>query len=227
MSLIKLTYDQAIDHRRDPNSSWGDRLTGNRVEPIARPAFDVPFRFEPGEPIFTIGSCFARNVETKLKERGFGVPVRELFQRDEFRSLDPGLINNFGTPSILNEFRWALDPDHPFVEDENFVEVAPEKWVDLHVIPSIRPASLDVLRARRRGASGAAPRDHRGESLGRRLPSRDHDARARRTLVRRTPRPLSELDADDARLHWIRSGSRFGFSTSPSVSMRWSGPSTC
>ncbi len=150
MSLIKLTYDQAIGNRRDPNSSWGDRMSGNRVEPIARPAFDVPFRFEPGEPIFTIGSCFARNVETKLKERGFGVPVRELFQREEFRSLDPGLINNFGTPSILNEFRWALDPDQPFVEDENFVEVASEKWVDLHVIPSIRPASREVLQARRR-----------------------------------------------------------------------------
>lgn len=53
-----------------------------------------------GEKVFTIGSCFARNVETELMKVGFDVPVRRVLHD---LGLGSEVINNFGTPSIYNE----------------------------------------------------------------------------------------------------------------------------
>src|SRR5215510_6563682 len=101
MPLFVLSGADAVASRKtNPVATWGDRNAPNRVEPIATPAFKVPFRLEPGERIFTVGSCFARNVETELMKRGFQIPMRELFKRPEFAKLELTIINNFGTPSI-------------------------------------------------------------------------------------------------------------------------------
>ena len=72
MPLIDISGEDALANRRaNPFNRWGDRDAPNRFEPIASPAFDVPFRMQPGEAVFTVGSCFARNVETELQARGF------------------------------------------------------------------------------------------------------------------------------------------------------------
>ncbi len=38
---------------------------------FADPSFKPSFMLEPGQRIFTIGSCFARGIERTLAERGF------------------------------------------------------------------------------------------------------------------------------------------------------------
>lgn len=132
-------------HDANPVAHWGRRDEPNRVEPIATPEFDTAFQFEAGESIFTIGSCFARNIEQNLMELGFDVPIRNLFKRPDFLSINPAVINNFGTPSIYNELSWALDPDAHFDTANNIVEIANGKYIDLHVIPSERPASFEKI----------------------------------------------------------------------------------
>lgn len=152
--LLELDGLQVLEDRKNnPYANWGRRDQPNRVEPIATPAFDVPFTLSRGEKIFTIGSCFARNIETKLMEMGFDVPVRSLFRSPEFASVNPGIINNFGTPSIFNEFSWALDPGNAYDVENNILPVAPGKYVDLHVIPSERPAPKDEVLKRRHAIS--------------------------------------------------------------------------
>lgn len=131
-------------------ATWGLRTAENRVEPITTPAFKVPFQLKQGEKIFTIGSCFARHVEGELIKRGFRIPVRDLFKTEAFNGLPPEIVNNFGTPSIFNELSWAFG-EKTFDEDANFVEIGRDKFVDLHMVNSIRPAPLDLVRARRRG----------------------------------------------------------------------------
>jgi hypothetical protein len=42
----------------------------NRFAHYASPAFTPHFRLEPGQRIFTIGSCFARGIEVALEQRG-------------------------------------------------------------------------------------------------------------------------------------------------------------
>lgn len=150
MPLVDLSGTDAVETRKhNAFAGWGDRTQPNRVEPIARPDFAVPFTIEPGEKIFTVGSCFARNVELELLRRGFNLPMRDLFTQPAFAGLDPGVVNNFGTPSIYNEFAWAFG-DKPFVPDEHILEVQPGKFIDLHVISSMRPAAKEVVEARRR-----------------------------------------------------------------------------
>jgi hypothetical protein len=149
MTLLKLKAEQALENRKLRGSGWGSRNETNRVEPVALPYFDVPFQFEPGEPIFTIGSCFARNVEAVLRERGFRVPARQMFELDEFRELNPAIMNNFGVASIANEFAWALDPQQAFDFDRNIVETGADRWVDLHIITSEKPRPRGEVVARR------------------------------------------------------------------------------
>src|SRR5262249_37782954 len=116
--------------------------------------FNASFKIQPGEAIFTIGSCFARNVETELGRRGFQVPVRDLFKRPEFRELDVGIINNYGTPSIYNEIAWAFG-EQDFDPDQHIVELSNGKYVDLHLSPTMRPESREVVMRRREGAFSA------------------------------------------------------------------------
>ena len=151
MPIFSIEGQDALHIRRNNEyAAWGSRNEENRVEPVANPAFEVPFRLEPGETIFTIGSCFARNVESELVQRGFRVPMRELLTKPEFRDLPAEIFNNFGTPSIYNEFAWAFG-DRQFDEEKNIVEVGNGKFVDLHMVNSIRPAPLEIVQKRRRG----------------------------------------------------------------------------
>lgn len=151
MPIVSLNGLEALRIRKaNPLSAWGVRDEENRVEPITKPAFDVPFRLKPGESIFTIGSCFARHIEGELRDRGFKIPMRELFTKGAFEDLPPQIVNNFGTPSIYNELAWAFG-EETFDENKAVIEVGTNKYVDLHMVNSIKPGPLEDVLARRRG----------------------------------------------------------------------------
>lgn len=147
--LQVIKAQEAVEIRKHNRfARWGERGAPNRVEPIAKPAFDVPFRLEPGQRIFTVGSCFARNVEAELLRRGFQVPLRDLFKQPIFAGIEYGILNNYGTPSIYNEFAWAFG-DEPFVEDDHILEINPGKFADVHLNPARRPEPREVVVGRR------------------------------------------------------------------------------
>jgi tetratricopeptide (TPR) repeat protein len=130
------------------NARWGDRASDNRVEPIARPAFKVPFRIQPNSSIFTVGSCFARNVEDELVRRGFHLPMRDVEVEDS------AVLNNYGAASIYNELAWAFG-ELPYVVSDHIVEVMPGKFADLHLAPNRRPQPYEEVLARRQAISNA------------------------------------------------------------------------
>jgi hypothetical protein len=149
MPLVDISAEEAAAIRRgNPASSWQDRAESNRVEPIAAPTFDVPFRMQPGEAVFTVGSCFARNVEDEMLRRGFRVPARELLTREEFSDVSQVVLNNYGTPSIYNEFAWAFG-EEVFEPRQHILEVVPGRYADVHFTPSIRPGTWDLALRRR------------------------------------------------------------------------------
>lgn len=136
--------------KANPASGWPSRFgDNNRVEPIAKPTFEAPFRIEPGDKVFTIGSCFARNIEFHLQEQGYIVPFRALLDLPEFSGLSEGVLNNYGAPSIRQEMEWAFAPDKSFDPSNSFVESAPGKFVDLNLPAAVRPAPLEQVTARR------------------------------------------------------------------------------
>jgi thioredoxin-like negative regulator of GroEL len=151
MPLKLFTGAEAIANiRSNPYADWPSRTAAdeNRIEPMCKPAFKPSFELVPGEKIFTIGSCFARNVERVLMRRGFDVVTSLLAWPD--RSIDTlgnGVLNNYGVASIENEFRWALDPDHPFDADKHLLEAAPGRYVDPHL--PVRPAPRERIMSYR------------------------------------------------------------------------------
>lgn len=103
------------------------------------------------DKVYAIGSCFARGVENAL----FGYNVEVLSRTSEFDSLPSmngelqiGYSNKYNTHSILNELRWALDPQAVFPQ-ESIAEIEPDKFCDPHSNPSLEPADFrETLRRR-------------------------------------------------------------------------------
>jgi hypothetical protein len=203
MPLVDMAASEAVELRKNnPVAGWGSRLTGNRVEPIAKPEFDAPFRFEPGEPIFTIGSCFARNMERELRALGFLTPVLDHLERPGLQDVRAPAINNYGTPSIYNELAWALG-ERPFVLEDHAVESSDGKFADLHMPTWLRSTSWNVL-VRRRQAIQALYRtvtDCRVVIMTLGLVEVWYDTKTQ-GYVNQTPRPTAlKRDPDRFRLH--------------------------
>ncbi len=153
MAIERLTSATALANMKgNPFAKWPSRNTGNnRIEPLAKPAIKPGFRLDAGAKVFTIGSCFARHVESALVKRGFDVPAWRLAEQiPEFQMDGRTALNNYNVASIHNELTWALDPDHPFLPEHSFVEVYPEHYVDVHLHRVIVPASLATVARRRR-----------------------------------------------------------------------------
>jgi Flp pilus assembly protein TadD len=76
----------------------------------------------------------------------------------EFTQMRRGILNNYAIPSMFNELSWALNQRTPFDEARHFVEVSNGKFIDIHLPPRIRPASLEAVRARRAAIINVAKR---------------------------------------------------------------------
>ncbi len=60
--------------------------------------------------------CFARNVESKLLDRGYRIPALDIFKREDFR-IEPSALNKLWRSVDLPGTAWALDPEFPFVPE--------------------------------------------------------------------------------------------------------------
>ena len=89
----------------------------DRLFPVPRPVGRPSFTIDRDAKIFTIGSCFAREVDKALRDLGFTVISRDsaLDTEVERSGQDESLYNKYIVHSILNELRWAIDPSiaHP------------------------------------------------------------------------------------------------------------------
>ena len=100
---------------RGSQSKWPTQAQPGRLEPICLPEFTPGFSFSPGEPVFTMGSCFARNVEIFLRARGFRVPGLEFdLPREEIYTgtvTVPAVLNKYTPLSMLNEIEFVASDD--------------------------------------------------------------------------------------------------------------------
>ena len=152
MPILILNSEQAFsgstEYRSWPRTEVQQKL---RLKNIAKPEFTPGFQIKNEDYIFTIGSCFARNIESQLTQLGLNVAVNDFKIGEELLesvvTLD-FLLNRFVCFSILNEFRWALDPKHTFTE-KNLIEVKSGKWYDPQLSGSLKPDSLNIILERR------------------------------------------------------------------------------
>ena len=72
------------------------------------PSVTPSFHLVPGQRIFTIGSCFARNVGDFLTD--FDVPTRRFsVQKSEWASRPNGLLNEYNAGTIAQRMIWAVE----------------------------------------------------------------------------------------------------------------------
>jgi len=150
-------YQEGAD-RGDPNGVLAfQRMERPFFEPRIVPGFSVRRK----DRIFAIGSCFARGIEKVLMHKGFTMESAATeFDAFELRAKGAtplGFTNKYTTWSILNELRWALDPDAHF-PDEAFVQISDTEWVDPHTNPTLQFVDLERTRERRRIISDVTAR---------------------------------------------------------------------
>jgi len=106
---MRCTYREAVTRARGQESRWPSRGNGNRLEPEAQPVLRPRFQLQGGQAIFSIGSCFARNMEAHLETLGFSVPTRSFsVPRTEYAH-EPGngILNKFTPVAIHDDIAWA------------------------------------------------------------------------------------------------------------------------
>ncbi|MEI9964340.1 MAG: GSCFA domain-containing protein [Caulobacteraceae bacterium] len=118
--------------------------------PLAQPRFSPSFRIGREELIFTVGSCFARNIENQLILEGYNVAAKQFRPPEDtgFKAGPDALLNRYLVHSIANELRWGLGHGKPF-RQRYYAQMGPDKWFDPHMNPAITPAPLEVVEARR------------------------------------------------------------------------------
>jgi hypothetical protein len=143
-----------------PGKSARDRLlSGSFIDLELKPKFEI----KPDWPIFTMGSCFAREIENTLVKRGLpillnnhGVLAEAYDSWNEEKGtgggvprgrLSRGALNKYNTHSMAHEIRRVvLDEKY---DNEGLIELARDKWFDPHA-SGLRLAPLNqALQTRR------------------------------------------------------------------------------
>jgi len=140
---------------RDAIANWqadGRRAKyPGRDDPRTRQAVLFPeikprFSFEPGSRVFTIGSCFARNIEKYLVD--YTLPtMRFSAPKEEWPDAGPrGLLNEYNPGAITQRIQRAFTGET--APDETIVEHPGRGFIDL-LLPGDGPVSLDRAMQRR------------------------------------------------------------------------------
>lgn len=143
--------DAARNLRRNLTGMWPDgRKRGQRLEGIAQIGVKPTFTFSRDDLIMTIGSCFAREIETALRGMGFTLPTRDLKIPAEERitSTENDILNKYTVQAMVNEIEWAFSPP-AFVDTDLFVTAGSGLWHDPHLVHTIKPATLERVAERR------------------------------------------------------------------------------
>jgi hypothetical protein len=117
------------------------------------PEVDPKFKLRREDKFYAIGSCFARGLESSLAGHKMAVesaaPEFAKLQATNKQGSGLGFINKYNTYSILNELRWALDPDAEFPE-ESIVPLTDTTWYDPHTTPTLEFVGFEETMERRR-----------------------------------------------------------------------------
>lgn len=148
-----------LAHRNREGSRWPAKAPNNRLQPYYRPVLKPRFSLPPGAKIFTIGSCFARNVEEHLGRLGFLVPMLSLsVPNHEYDGRPAGILNKFTPPGALQEiertFEMLQDPKKTdSIIDSLLLPVGDGMVIDLELRGFV-PVTWERARERRRQIFG-------------------------------------------------------------------------
>ncbi len=101
-----MTLAEARRHKASARSRWRDVADDLSAE--LWPKLSPSFRLRPGQTVFTIGSCFARNIEANLQALGCEVPMLGFrLPPEEFDGPPNAAMNKFHPPSFRQCLEWT------------------------------------------------------------------------------------------------------------------------
>jgi tetratricopeptide (TPR) repeat protein len=151
-----ISYAEALEQNRaNVDERWLGRQQDNRLEPEAWPRVTPRFRLRQGQRIFTMGSCFARNIEEYLKQLGFDIPtLRMVAPQDASGGRSNAILNKYTPVAIVQELEWTrriVDRGGgvQWADIEPLLlEVGPDQYLDMHLSTST-PVPRERAMARR------------------------------------------------------------------------------
>ena len=131
---------------------------GDRLYPLASPSAKPSFQMNKTDTVFTIGSCFARNVEAALMDVGLTVTSQEtdLGPVGDSLGFTANFFNKYAIHSIYNDLKWALERDtdpgdaaiYPMHKDGMYADLQlgmPKLEFPIEDIRAFRNRYLDVM----------------------------------------------------------------------------------
>ena len=104
---LVLDYTEA-KRRKGGNSRARWRDVAEELSGELWPQVSPSFRLRPGNTVFTIGSCFARNIEANLAALGCRVPMLDLrLPPEEFDGQPNAAMNKFHPPAFSQAMQWT------------------------------------------------------------------------------------------------------------------------
>ncbi len=103
-SAHMIDFDLARQRGQNKNNSW--KKSKDRLLDEVWPAMNPSFRLHAGDRVFTIGSCFARNIEHHLQKLGFDIPMLAFTVPPE-EAGGQALLNKYTPAQIFQEIDWA------------------------------------------------------------------------------------------------------------------------
>lgn len=114
---------------KDKNNTAAQRLS---TESAIKVRVNPKFKLSSEERFFTIGSCFARNIERKLLECKAEILSNDISIPQEWvahpQAKNSDILNKFNTHSIYNEIHRTLCPEK--YTDMGLINVKNDKWYD-------------------------------------------------------------------------------------------------
>ncbi len=129
------------------------------------------FLIDPTQPVFAVGSCFAREVEDALAALGFDVPTYcdalfdapALLTKNQPAGMRPrSFLNRYNSMSMLEEFRHLLGVAPEIEAGLLTYASGSSQLADLHYSQSVNQAAKSVVLERRK-----LVREHLGSALRR------------------------------------------------------------
>ena len=92
--------------KANQTSKWAG--VHDRILERCTPQVKEKFQVKPGSSVFTIGSCFARNMERHLSVLGYTIPMLDFsVPKVEWASVPQGILNKYTPPAIYQELAWV------------------------------------------------------------------------------------------------------------------------
>ena len=148
-----LDVTTALENRRKPHSKWKLSLPNEAGQ--VWPDFHPSFSFSPSSTIFTIGSCFARNIEKAMVEWGCYIPMLDFKTRlEEWEGRPGSMLNKYTPPNFRNSIEWTAqiyDRDGKVGESDCLdfaIDVGSGEFIDMDTASQV-PVSFKRLVERR------------------------------------------------------------------------------